>query len=55
MVYIILICINSVLQTKLGKGIYWKGRSYGIRSSDYLKLLDDDLDVEVSENHPKRA
>jgi chlorobactene glucosyltransferase len=31
MVYIILICINSVLQTKFGEGAYWKDRSYNIK------------------------
>ncbi len=31
MIYIILICINSVLQTKFGEGAYWKDRSYDIR------------------------
>jgi len=30
MVYIILICINSVLQTKFGEGAYWKDRRYDI-------------------------
>ena len=30
MVYIILICINSVLQTKFGEGVYWKDRKYDI-------------------------
>ncbi len=43
MVYIILICINSVLQTKLGKGVYWKGRRYDVYSRDYLELIDDDI------------
>lgn len=31
MIYIILICINSVLQTKFGEGACWKDRSYDIR------------------------
>jgi len=31
MLYIILLCINSVLQTKFGEGAYWKGRGYDIR------------------------
>jgi len=31
MVYIILLCINSVLQTKFGEGAYWKDRGYDIR------------------------
>lgn len=43
MIYIILICINSVLQTRFGKGIYWKGRRYDVFSKDYLELLDDDI------------
>ena len=30
MVYIILICINSVLQTKFGEGACWKDRKYDI-------------------------
>jgi len=31
MIYIILLCINSVLQTKFGEGASWKDRSYDIR------------------------
>jgi len=31
MVYIILLCINSVLQTRFGEGAFWKDRSYDIR------------------------
>lgn len=31
MLYIILLCINSVLQTKFGEGAYWKDRGYDIR------------------------
>ncbi len=41
-VYIILICIDSVLQTKFGKGIYWKGRRYDVCGKDYLELINDD-------------
>ncbi len=31
MIYVILLCINSVLQTKFGEGACWKDRSYDIR------------------------
>ena len=42
MVYIILICINSVLQAKFGEGVYWKGRRYDVVGRDYIELIDDD-------------
>jgi chlorobactene glucosyltransferase len=42
MIYIILICINSVLQTRFGEGIYWKGRRYDVYGEDYLELINDD-------------
>ncbi len=39
--YIISVSINSVLQSKLGLGIYWKGRIYDARDRDDLKLVRD--------------
>ena len=41
MLYIISVSINSVLQSKLGLGIYWKGRIYDARYGDDLKLVRD--------------
>jgi chlorobactene glucosyltransferase len=41
MIYIILICFNSILQTKFGKGVCWKGRSYDIHNGEELKLIND--------------
>ena len=42
MIYVILICINSVLQTRFGEGVYWKGRRYDVYGEDYLELINDD-------------
>ncbi len=41
MVYLILICINSVFQTKLGRGVRWKDRRYDINNKDYLDLINE--------------
>ncbi len=41
MIYIILICINSVLQTKFGEGVYWKDRRYDVYGEDNLELIDN--------------
>ncbi len=41
MIYIILICFNSILQTKFGKGVCWKGRSYDIHNGEELKLINE--------------
>lgn len=41
MIYIILICINSVLQTRSGKGIRWKDRRYDVSKKDYLNLINN--------------
>lgn len=42
MLYIILVSINSILQSKIGAGIYWKGRVYDASSDrDELKLVKD--------------
>jgi chlorobactene glucosyltransferase len=48
MIYVILICINSVFQTKFGEGVYWKGRSYDVYGEDSLELIDDDIHKELS-------
>ena len=42
MTYIILICINSVFQTRFGEGVSWKGRRYDVYGEDYLELINDD-------------
>lgn len=42
MLYIILICINSVLQTKPGRGVQWKDRRYDVHNKDYLELINDE-------------
>jgi chlorobactene glucosyltransferase len=41
MIYVILICINSVFQTKFGEGVYWKGRRYDVYGEDSLELIND--------------
>jgi len=40
--YILLICINSVLQVKFGEGVCWKDRRYDVSSGNYLELIDDE-------------
>jgi chlorobactene glucosyltransferase len=40
-VYLILIAINSVLNTKIGMGVYWKGRIYDVSKEDELRLVSD--------------
>ncbi len=42
MAYIILICINSVFQARLGEGVYWKGRRYDVCDRDHLELINED-------------
>ena len=37
--YIVSVSINSILQSKLGLGIYWKGRVYDANGKDDLKLI----------------
>lgn len=39
--YMVLIAGNSYFQAKLGKGIYWKGRTYSVKDEDELGLVDD--------------
>ena len=41
MIYIILICINSVLQARFGEGVRWKDRRYDVHEKDHLDLIDD--------------
>lgn len=41
MIYIILICINSILQARSGEGVYWKDRRYDVHNKDYLDLIDN--------------
>lgn len=41
MIYLILIAINSVLNTKIGMGVYWKGRIYDVSKEDELRLVSD--------------
>ena len=43
MFFIILICINSVMQAKSGRGIFWKGRSYDVYDPDNLELSGDEF------------
>ena len=40
-VYLILIAINSVLNAKIGMGVYWKGRIYDVSKEDELRLVSD--------------
>ncbi|MFC2145540.1 glycosyltransferase, partial [Actinomycetota bacterium] len=49
--YILLICINSVLQTKFGEGVNWKDRRYDVSSGDFLELIDDEEVDELSKSH----
>jgi chlorobactene glucosyltransferase len=50
--YILLICINSVLQVKFGEGVCWKDRRYDVSSGNYLELIDDEEEVdELSKSH----
>ncbi|MBC7333896.1 MAG: glycosyltransferase [Actinobacteria bacterium] len=49
MLYIIVISINSVLQSKLKHGIYWKGRIYDASDGKNLKLLDSDYPDETED------
>lgn len=41
MIYLILIAINSVLNAKIGMGVYWKGRIYDVSKEDELRLVSD--------------
>jgi len=49
--YILLICINSVLQVKFGEGVCWKDRRYDVSSGNYLELIDDEEVDELSKSH----
>jgi chlorobactene glucosyltransferase len=42
MIYIILICTNSVLQAKFREGILWKSRKYDVSKKDCLDLVEDE-------------
>ncbi|MHB1346868.1 MAG: glycosyltransferase family 2 protein [Candidatus Humimicrobiaceae bacterium] len=45
-VYIVFMAVNSVIQTKLGNGIYWKGRTYQAESkSNSLGVIDEENDT----------
>jgi chlorobactene glucosyltransferase len=42
-VYIVFIAFNSVLQNKLGRGIYWRGRTYQAESkSNNLEVIEEE-------------
>ena len=44
-VYIVIIAINSFIQSRFGNGIYWKGRTYQAESkSDELDVVEDEDD-----------
>jgi len=44
-VYIVFMAINSVLQSKIGTGIYWKGRTYQAESkSNTLGVIEEEND-----------
>ncbi len=47
MIYIILICINSVYQAKSGEGVPWKDRRYDVTKKDYLDLISDDKSQKI--------
>ncbi|MEA2016703.1 MAG: glycosyltransferase family 2 protein [Actinomycetota bacterium] len=42
MIYIILICINSVFQAKFGEGVSWKDRRYDVSQRNCLNLMGSD-------------
>ncbi len=42
MIYIILICINSVFQAKFREGVLWKSRRYDVSKKDSLDLVEDE-------------
>ncbi|MFC2159995.1 glycosyltransferase, partial [Actinomycetota bacterium] len=50
-IYILLICVNSVFQTKFGEGVCWKDRRYDVSSGDFLELIDDEEIDELSKSH----
>lgn len=41
MLFIIMICINSVFQAKSVEGVRWKDRGYDVSRKDYLDLIDE--------------
>jgi len=41
MIYIILICINSIIQAKSSVGIPWKDRNYDVSKRNYLDSMGD--------------
>lgn len=49
--YILLICINSVLQVKFGEGVCWKDRRYDVSSGNYLELTHDEEVDELSKSY----
>lgn len=48
MIYVVLVCINSIFQTKFGEGVNWKDRRYDVYGEDNLELIDDDIHKELS-------
>jgi len=48
MIYVVLVCINSIFQTKFGEGVYWKDRRYDVYGEDNLELINDDGDEEIN-------
>ena len=42
-IYLLIISVISIIQSKSTYGVYWKGRSYDVRDEKELKLLKDSL------------
>ncbi len=40
--FIIAIAINSYVQARFRKGVYWKGRIYDVNTPDKISLVGDD-------------
>ena len=40
--FIIAAAINSYIQARFRKGVYWKGRTYDVKISEKISLVDDD-------------
>ncbi|MCL4377536.1 MAG: glycosyltransferase family 2 protein [Actinobacteria bacterium] len=51
MVYMILLACNSYLQTKVGSGINWKGRTYNIENDEKgMELIENEIEDEAEED-----
>ncbi|HAX17616.1 MAG TPA: hypothetical protein DCY00_03345 [Actinobacteria bacterium] len=52
MIFIVLVSINSFIQSKLGSGISWKGRTYQAQSHcNDLNVFEEDIEEFKIKNH----